>query len=191
MTIVEHHSAEELQELFRQEKVARIAMRIWIAWQARLGRTEPQITEVIGLSRRSVQTWVQRYNEEGLAGLRDRTGRGRQTILSEAEQQLVADRLEEGPREDDVCSLRGLDFQKFIEDQLGKLLSLSAVYDRLHELNDEWLVPRPKHRQSDPEAITAFKKKSRKSSRGFRPSIPAKRSSPSFRRNADSVSKGH
>ena len=95
MTIVEHHSAEELQGLFRQEKVARIAKRIWIAWQARLGRTEPQITEVIGWSRRSVQTWVQRYNEEGLAGLRDRTGRGRQPILSEAEQQRVADRLEE------------------------------------------------------------------------------------------------
>ena len=111
-------------------------------------------------------------------------------MLSEAERQRVAERLEEGPREGDVCLLRGLDFQKFIEEQLGKLMSLSAVYDLLHELNDEWLVPRPKHRQSDPEAITAFKKKSRKSSRGFRPSIPAKRSSPSFRMNADSVSKG-
>ena len=189
MTIVEHHSAEELQELFRQEKVARIAKRIWIAWQARLGRTEPQITEVIGWSRRSVQTWVQRYNEEGLAGLQSRVGQGRKPILSESEEQLVAQRLEAGPREGDVCSLRGLDFQKFIEDQLGKLLSLSAVYDLLHELNDEWLVPRPKPRKSDPEAIAAFQKKSRKSSRGFRPSIPAKRSSPSFRMNADSVSK--
>ena len=189
MTIVEHHSAEELQGLFRQEKDARVAKRIWIAWQARLGRTEPQITAAIGLARRSVQTWVQRYNAEGLAGLRDRVGRGRPPILSEAEQQCVADRLEEGPREGDVCSLRGLDFQKFIEDQLGKLMSLSAVYDLLHELNYEWLVPRPKHRKSDPEAIAAFKKKSRKNSRGFRPSIPAKRSSPSFRMNADSVSK--
>ena len=158
MMLHDCHASEELQELFRQEKDARIAKRVWIAWQARLGRTEPQITEAIGLSRRSVQTWVQRYNEEGLAGLRDRVGRGRQPILSEVEQQRVADRLEEGPREGDVCSLRGLDFQKFIEDQLGKLMSLSAVYDLLHELNYEWLVPRPKHRKSDPEAITAFKK---------------------------------
>ena len=189
MTIVEHHSAEDLQELFRQEQDARVAQRIWIAWQARRGLTEPQITEAIGLSRRSVQTWVQRYHEEGLAGLQSRVGRGRQPILSEAEQQLVADRLEEGPREGDACSLRGLDFQKFIEDQLGKLMSLSAVYDLLHERNYEWLVPRPKHRKSDPEAITAFPKKSRKNSRGFRPNIPTNRSSPSFRMNADSVSK--
>ena len=55
MTIVEHHSAEELQRLFRQEKDARVAQRIWIAWQARRGRTEPQITKAIGLSRRSVR----------------------------------------------------------------------------------------------------------------------------------------
>ena len=189
MTIVEHHSAEELQRLFRQEKDARVAKRIWIAWQARLGSTQPQITAAIGMARRTVQTWVQRYNAEGLAGLRDRVGRGREPILSEAEQQRVAERLEEGPREGDVCSLRGLDFQKFIQDQLGKLLSLSAVYDLLHTLNDEWLVPRPKHRQSDPDAIAAFKKKSRKSSRGFRPNIPTNRSSSSFRMNVDSVNK--
>ena len=96
MTVVEHHSVVELQELFRQEKNARIAKRIWMVWQARTGLTEPQITVGIGLARRTVQTCVQRYNEEGLAGLRDRQGRGRQPILSPEQQQAVAQRLEVG-----------------------------------------------------------------------------------------------
>jgi transposase len=74
-----------------------------------------------------VQAWVRRYNEEVLAGLRDRVGRGRQPILSLEEQQAVAQRIETGPQDGDVCSLRGLDFQKFVEDQFGKLMSLSAV----------------------------------------------------------------
>lgn len=162
MTVVEHHLVGELQELFRQEKDARIAKRIWMVWQARAGLTEPQITAGIGVARRTVQAWVQRYNEEGLAGLRDRLGRGRKPILLPEEQQAVAQRLEAGPQEGDVCSLRGLDFQKFIEDQFGKLMSLSAVYDLLHDLDYEWLVPRSKHRKSDPEAIAAFKKSSRR-----------------------------
>ena len=190
MTVVEHHSMGELQELFRREKDARLAKRIWMVWQARAGLTEPQITASIGLARRTVQSWVQRYNEEGLAGLRDRIGRGRQPILSPEEQQAVAQRLEAGPQEGDVCSLRGLDFQKFVKDQFGKLMSLSAVYDLLHDLDYEWLVPRSKHRKSDPEAIAVFKKKFPKSSRRFRPSIPANRSSSSFKMSADSVSKG-
>lgn len=190
MTVVEHHSVDELQELFRQEKDARLAKRIWMVWQARTGRTQPQITAGIGMARRTVQDWVQRYNEEGLAGLRDRAGRGRKPILSLEEQQAVARRLNEGPQEGDVCSLRGLDFQKFVEDHFGKLMSLSAVYDLLHDLGYEWLVPRSKHRKSDPEAIAAFKKRFPKNSRRFRPNIPANRSSPSFKMSADSVNKG-
>jgi len=189
MTVVEHHSADELQVLFRQERDVRVAKRIWIAWQARRGSTEPEITAAIGLSRRTVQTWVQRYNEEGLAGLQDRAGRGRDPILSEAQRKVVVQRMEAGPQEGDVCSLRGIDFQKYIEAQFNKRMSLSAVYDLLHDLGYEWLVPRSKHRKSDPEAIAAFKKKSRRSSPGSRPNIPSSRWSRSSRTNADSVSK--
>lgn len=189
MTVVEHHSAEELQLLFRQERDARVAKRIWIAWQARRGSTEPEITAAIGLSRRTVQTWVQRYNKEGLAGLQDRAGRGRDPILSEEERKLVAERLEAGPQEGDVCSLRGVDFQKYIEAQFHKRMSLSAVYCLLHDLGYEWLVPRSKHRKSDPEATAAFKKKSRKSLPGSRPNIPSSGWLCSSRTNADLVSK--
>ena len=69
MTVEEHHSAEELERLFREEKSARMAKRIWIVWQARLGRTEPEITAEISLARRTVQQCVRCYNTAGLAGL--------------------------------------------------------------------------------------------------------------------------
>lgn len=191
MTVVEHHSSEELQALFRQEREARRAKRIWIVWQARIGQTAPQIAQGIGLSRRAVQEWVRRYNREGLAGLETQAGQGREPILSESERQLVAERVEAGPQKGDVCSLRGVDFQKFLETQFGKLLSLTTVYRLLHELGYEWLVPRPKHRKSDPEAIAAFQKKSPTSWPAFRPSIPTGRSSPSSKMSAASVNKGH
>ncbi len=160
-----------------------------VAGSARLGYTTPEIAQGIGLSRRAVQEWVRRYNTDGLAGLQTRSGQGRDPLLSEEERQAVAKRLEDGPQAGDVCSLRGLDFQKFLEDQFGKLLSLSTVYGLLHELGYEWLVPRSKHRKSDPEAVAAFQKKSPQNWLAFRPSIPIDKSSPSFRMNAASVSK--
>lgn len=141
MTVVEHHTAEELQALFRQERNARRAKRIWIVWQARQGHTAPEIAEGIGLSRRAVQEWVRRYNGEGLGGLETRSGQGREPILSEDERQLVAERVEAGPQDGDVCSLRSVDFQKFLETQFGKLMSLTSEYRVLHELGYEWLVP--------------------------------------------------
>ena len=191
MTVVEHHSAEELQALFRQEREARRAKRIWIVWQARLGRTAPEIAQRIGVSRRAIQEWVRRYNGEGLAGLETRAGQGREPILSEDERRLVAERVEAGPQESDVCSLRGVDFQKFLETQFGKLLSLTTVYRLLHELGYEWLVPRPKHRKSDPDAIAAFQKKFPPSWLASRPSIPTGKSSPSSKMSAASDNKGH
>ena len=127
MTVVEHHSAEELQALFRQEREVRRAKRIWIVWQARLGHTAPEIAQGIGVSRRAVQEWVRRYNQAGLSGLETRSGQGREPILSETERQLVAQRVEAGPQAGEVCSLRGLDFQKFLESQFGKLMSLTTV----------------------------------------------------------------
>ena len=189
MTVRDQHSVEELQSLFRREKQVRVAKRIWIVWQARLGRTAPEIAKGIGVSRRAVQEWVRRYNEEGLIGLQTRSGQGRDPILSEAERQAVAERLEAGPQEGDVCSLRGVDFQKFLEDQFGKLLSLSTVYGLLHELGYEWLVPRSKHRKSDPDAIAAFQKKSQKNSREFKPRIPTSGSLRSSRMSAASASR--
>ncbi|MBC7816410.1 MAG: winged helix-turn-helix domain-containing protein [Planctomycetaceae bacterium] len=189
MTVVDHHSAEELQTLFQREREARLAKRIWIVWQARLGQTAPEIAQGIGMSRRAVQEWVRRYNTDGLAGLQTRSGQGREPLLSEEERQAVAKRLEEGPQAGDVCSLRGLDFQRFLEDQFGKLLSLSTVYGLLHDLGFEWLVPRSKHRKSDPEAVAAFQKKFPKNWLAFRPSIPIDKSSSSFRMSAASASK--
>lgn len=189
MKVVEHHSVEELRRLFQRERDARLAKRLWVVWQARIGLTEPQITASAGLSRRQVQEWVRRYNLEGLAGLRDRPGRGRKPILSPEEKQQLSTRVEEGPREDDVCSLRGLDVQAFIEQQFGKRMSLAAVYLLLHELGYSWLVPRPKHRKSDPAAVEAFKKKFPTNWRRPKPLIQKKNSSCSSKTSAASDSK--
>ncbi len=77
---------------------------------------------------------MRRYNREGLAGLETQTGQGREPILSEKERQFMAERVEAGSQKGDACSLRGVDFQKFLETQFGKLLSLTTAYRLLHEL---------------------------------------------------------
>ena len=192
MVVVERHTAEELLDLYRRERDARVVKRLWIVRQARLGKTAPEIAGETGLARRSVQEWVARYNAEGVDGLRDRPGRGRKPILSVEEKQRLVERVEQGPRANtnDVCALRGVDFQKFVEAEFGKSLSLSSIYNLLHDLGYEWLVPRSKHRKSDPAAAEAFKKRSPTSSRGSKPSTPTAASSPSSKTRHASDNKG-
>ena len=138
MTVEEHHSAEEFERLFREEKSARMAKRIWIVWQARLGHTEPEITAEISLACRTVQQCVRCYNTAGFAGLQDRVGRGLKPPLSRTEETLFRQRIEAEPqRSDEVCSWRGVDCQRFLETQFGQQKSLSAVSWLLHRLGYE------------------------------------------------------
>ncbi|MBI5760523.1 MAG: helix-turn-helix domain-containing protein [Planctomycetales bacterium] len=104
-----------------------MSKRIWIVWLAQLGRSEPGNTAETSLCRRTVQQWVPRDNEAGLVGLQDRPGQGRKPPLSPAEEYPPRQRIEaELQRNDEVCSQRGVDFQRFIETQFGTQLSLSA-----------------------------------------------------------------
>lgn len=107
---------------------------------------------------------MQRYNADGVEGLQDKPGRGKPPLLTPNEQVQLKQRIDAGPTtKDGVCTLRGKDIQRILEEEFGKVRSLGSVYYLLHQLGYSSLVPRPQHRQANPEAQAAFKKSSRKS----------------------------
>ena len=63
---------EELEKRERQETNAKFAKRLRIVILAIRGYTAPAVAMSLGLSRRIVQRWVRRYNDEGISGLEDR-----------------------------------------------------------------------------------------------------------------------
>jgi transposase len=67
-------------------------------------------------------------------------------------------RLDAPPRPDDgVCTLRGADVRRILEQEFGVQMSLQAVYDLLGRLGYSSLVPRPCHEDANPEVQEAFK----------------------------------
>jgi transposase len=99
-----------------------------------------------------------RYNAAGLSGLQDRRGQESRSPLTPQQEQQVRQRIEAGPTpKDQVCSLRGVDFQRILAHEFGVLRSLPAVYHLLHRLGYSYLRPRPRHRRADPQAQKAFK----------------------------------
>lgn len=46
------------------------------------GRTSKEVGSITGLCAVSINSWVKRYQTEGLSGLRTKSGRGRKAILS-------------------------------------------------------------------------------------------------------------
>ena len=159
MHVEDRHGFDELRRLARGAQKARMRIRLQAIILAKQGRTTKQIAEALDAGGRSVQEWVQRYNENGVEGLEHRPGQGRPWKLSAQERERLCQRIEAGPGEEDsVCTLRGKDIQRILRKEFGKLCHLNGVYALLHRLGYSSLVPRPRHRHADPEAQEAFKK---------------------------------
>jgi transposase len=174
MHVKDHVPLAELKRLARSERDAKLSKRFQIIVLAIEGYTAPAIARSLGLSRRPCQQWVQRFNEEGLAGLYDKPGRGRPPLLMPEEQTRLKQRIDAGPTESDgVCTLRGKDIQRILEVEFGKVRSLDTVYYLLHQMGYSSLAPRPQHRKANPEAQAAFKKSFRRSSKRLPPSDQA------------------
>jgi transposase len=157
MHVESHHTQADLELLERRESDVGKAKRLRIVILALHGYTAPAIARSVGLSRRICQRWVYRYNDFGLEGLNDRRGNYCTGGLTTDEMEQLCQRVEAGPTpEDKICTLRGLDFQRILLEEFGRLRCLSAVYNLLHKIGYSCLKPRPKHRKSDPVQQAEF-----------------------------------
>jgi len=162
---VEAHVAEgELDRLIARERGAVRARRLRAVRLALAGLDAPTVATHTGYSRRSVQTWVGRYNAAGLPGLEDAPGRGARPPLDADREARFRARVEAGPTAaDGVAALRGEDFRRVLRDDFGVARTPSAVYQYLHRLGYSSLAPRPRHPKGDPAKRAAFEKNSRTS----------------------------
>lgn len=164
MHVETHLSDAELDRLIAKERHAVRAKRLRAVRLALDGLDAPTVAERTGYSRRSVQTWVARYNAAGLAGLEDAVGRGAKPPLDADQEKRFRARVEAGPTAaDGVAALRGEDFRRVLEKAFGVVRSLGAVYHLLHRLGYSSLVPRPRHPKGDPAKREAFQKNCRAS----------------------------
>ncbi len=150
---------DELDGLIAKAKSAPQRQRLRVIRWAQAGLTAPEVAKQTKLCRRQVQNWVRRFNALGLAGLKDEPGRGRPCPLSAEQQVKFKARLAAPPTpQDNVCTLRGSDIQRILQQEFGVLRKLSAVYYLLHSLGYSSLVPRPRHVRADAARQELFKK---------------------------------
>jgi transposase len=148
-----------LEQRIRCEKNAKQRDRYRAVWLALRGLTAPQITYKLDRSRRFVQAWVYRYRDGGLDNLTERPRPGRPTELKRELEAAVRARIEAGPKDSDgVCTLRGKDIQRILEQEFGAMYTLDGAYDLLHRLGYSCLRPRPRHRKNDPQVMAQWKR---------------------------------
>lgn len=155
------YSAAELRLEARAAGNGRESVRLLLIANLLDGMEREEAAAAVGLSAVRSYEWVHRYEEEGVAGLRDRPRRGRRPRLDEARAQAFKARIVAGAdlERDGVVAFRGLDAQRILREEFGVEHCLSSVYLILHQLQLSRLVPRPLHRKSDAQSQEAFRKR--------------------------------
>ena len=73
MKVKSQHTSNQLLKMYKTESNSRLARRIHGIYLANKGHTCPEIMKIIGASRRTIQQWVQKYNNGGIEELKDKS----------------------------------------------------------------------------------------------------------------------
>ena len=115
MNVELYQPSSELKQLFRKEKDARAAIRIPAVYLAMMGKSSPDIAQLLGYRRRTIQNWIYAYNRHGLKGLQEASGRGQRCKLNADQTQWLRQHLEEGPSpKAGICVFHGKDIQRIL-----------------------------------------------------------------------------
>lgn len=80
----------ELEKGYKQSKSATFSRRCHMILLKSQGRTSEEIAQIFGTTIQPVNSWVKRYQKQGIEGLRTKPGRGRPAIFdSQADEAKV------------------------------------------------------------------------------------------------------
>ena len=158
-------SVADLRRLAKREKKPLIVRRMLAIALVLEGSDRRTAAESCGMDRQTLRDWVHRYNDEGVAGLRERRTSGNKSPFGEKEREGLVALLEKGPDPavHGVVRWRRVDLRDALKDKFGLEVHERTVGKYLETLGYRRLSVRPQHPDADPEAQEAFKKTSPRS----------------------------
>ena len=151
-------SAPELSRVARFEKNNRVKKRLQALSLVKQGWKVCDVAVAMLVTRRTVEHWINRYNQDGRDGLKEKPRTGASVKLKNVT--AFCQRIDAGAdiKKDKVSTLRGKEFQRILKEDFGAEYALSGVYCLLHRLGYSSLKPRSCHAKADVIAQEAFKK---------------------------------
>jgi len=149
-----------LQDEIRRSEESRYDHRLHGVLLVAQGMTCPQVADLLGDTRRTVEYWVGRFEDRGLAGLTEGVRPGRLRRLTEAQLAQIDRALRQPPR---AVGLRGNVWDgkalaAWIGQQFALDLGVRQCQRLFRQLGFRLRKPRPQLAQADPERQKTHKK---------------------------------
>jgi transposase len=144
----ENGSAEELAVAANCADSEREKLRLLAVRALQLGHEFCDVREIFDVSDRTLENWINEFNEQGIDGLIDRPRSGRPRIIGEERaEELTA--LLNNPNLADEHFWTGKKFHGYLVNELKEEIAYSSTIRFLHEQGFSLQVPRPKSPNQD------------------------------------------
>jgi len=126
------------------------------------GQTRASAAALSGMDRQTLRDWVQRYNEQGVAGLRSIRSGGRPAALTADQMATLRALTIAGPDPETakVVRWRCVDLREEVAQRFSVTVTEGTIGKWLRKLGLTRLQPRPFHPKKDAAAEEVFKKTS-------------------------------
>jgi transposase len=149
-----------LQDEIRRSKESRYDHRLHGLLLVAQGMSCPEVGRLLGDAPRTVEYWVRRFEENGLAGLVEGERSGRPRRLSDKQLEEINSVLRQTPKSVGITSglWDGKGLAAFIKKRYGVTLGVRQCQYIFKSLGFRRRKPRPLIARADPEVQEAYKK---------------------------------
>lgn len=152
-----------LQDEIRRSRESRYDHRLHGVLLVAQGMTCPEVSRLLGDSPRTVEYWVRRFEEKGLAGLVEGERAGRPRRLSDEQLEEIDLVLRQDPESVGIAGVLwdGKGLSEFIRKRYGVVLGVRQCQYMFKSLGFRLRKPRPLIARADPELQEEYKKTSK------------------------------
>jgi transposase len=154
----------ELIELYRSERHPKLKERFHALFLMHELKNCTEVAKILKRSRRSIQLWVNAFNEGGLEEIIPNAPPGRPPRLSESQMEELKTDVLTHPRElgYDFSNWEGKNLSHHIEKKFSVVLKVRQCQKLLHKMGFSLQRPRYKFPKADPEKQKEFVEKFKK-----------------------------
>jgi transposase len=146
---------EESEKLLKEIPFSKISIKLkGIA--AIKNNNISKVSEVFGVSRNSLKSWVKNFDKDGLDGLKPKKRRSKKPKLDESQKLEIKSWIDANP------NLTLKEIRLKISDMFSISISSSGLWYNLKNMNLSYITSRPQHYKQDKIKSDEFKKNSTK-----------------------------
>lgn len=149
-----------LYDEIRRSEDARYDHRLHVVLLVAQGMTCSEVSHYLGDSVRSIQNWVNAFEKDGLAGLKDKTRPGRPSRLTNEQMEEIGIALRSSPEDYGLAGhlWDGNLLSEFILQKFGVKLKIRQCQRIFRQLGFRYRKPRPMIAGTDQSIKDAYKK---------------------------------